>query len=167
MDERRRFQIALGGVASCVLIAAMFISSAPPLTFPAVPSPRSAFALPVSQGAVPVVEGDEQRRRPHTRVVRPPRATRVVETRSAVRLVAEEPVGLQPPPSQASLPSRPPGLVFALAPVTHTAHVAIATDPPQPSVDPEHGPVTGAFVTAGKEVGRGFRTAGRAIKAIF
>ena len=33
MDERRRFQIALGGVAACVLIAAMFVSSAPPLEY--------------------------------------------------------------------------------------------------------------------------------------
>ena len=34
MDERRRFQIALGGIATCLLIAALCVSSAPPLSYP-------------------------------------------------------------------------------------------------------------------------------------
>lgn len=176
MDERRRFQIALGGVASCVLIAAMFVSSAPPLEYPAVRAPQ-AFVRVVNAGPdrpTLLPQGwDEQepsealrsRRRRPARVVR--------EDGAFAELVAPS---LTTPPvagvvAGGALPlsTREPRIVLTNAPATRGAHVAASLGDPGSAAHEaaDHGPLTGAFATAGKEVGRGFRIAGRAIKAIF
>ena len=61
MDERRRFQIALGGIASSLLIAALFVSSAPPLSYPVVP--RVGLDAPVNRAVYaalrPFVNGSQ------------------------------------------------------------------------------------------------------------
>jgi hypothetical protein len=169
MDERRRFQVALGGVASCLLIAALFVSSAPPVVYPAV--------------SRPAVESSTPLRAPHSSLAGPepfvPAPVRAAERRPArpvvknggvTHLVAARHETPSAPPI-ADEPLRPRAHVIAPtpAPATHavfvTAHLTAAA---QPSETAEHrGPVTDAFVTAGKEVGRGFRIAGRALRSIF
>lgn len=169
MDERRRFQVALGGIASCLLIAALFVSSAPPVVYPAVSRPAVESSTPLRAphsslaGPEPFVPAPVRaaERRPVRPVLKNGGVTRVVAARNetpSARPTAEEPL-------------RPRAHVIAptAAPDTHAVFVAAdLAAAPDPAETAEHrGPVTDAFVTAGKEVGRGFRTAGRAIRSIF
>ncbi len=176
MDERRRFQIALGGVASLVLIAGLFVASAPPVTYPAVSAPQPFYRIVSTGLARPAVlpeswaiqEPAERPRLERRRPVRPSlqgrRIVDLVASNAAIPPVAEvQADGAMP------LPSRAPRLVPTSAPAAHAQSVAASVGHRASATHDveDRGPVTGAFAAAGKEVGRGFRTAGRAIKSIF
>ena len=174
MDERRRFQIALGGVASCVLIAAMFVSSAPPLEYPAVHAPQ-AYVRVVNAGPNRLTllpQGWDIQEPAEALRSRRRRPARLVQQDDAfAELVAP---GLKTPPAvevmaggAMLLSARGPRTVLTSAPAARGARVAASVRDPGSHEDGDRGPLTGAFATAGKEVGRGFRIAGRAIKAIF
>jgi hypothetical protein len=168
MDERRRFQIALGGVASCLLIAALFVSSAPPLVYPAVSRPEVPATAPLLSALAPPNLPPATTRSATSRVVPPP--ARSLPSRSVVHVDAASDLAISRlPVGSERLRPRAPMIVLAAAPDTHAAAVDVASAEPAPLEDSTagRGPVTGALMTAGREVGRGFRTAGRAIKAIF
>ena len=175
MDERRRFQLALGGIATCLLIAALFVSSAPPIEPPDVRSPKPFFRLAStvpdrptfpSRGCGIQVPAETPRyapTRPRPPVLRSSAVGQLVAVRSATSPEMVE--------SAESVPLKPraPRIALTSAPGTETASVVLPAVDPMHASGPAHDrdPVTGVFVTAGKEVGRGFRTAGRAIKSIF
>ena len=175
MDERRRFQIALGGVASTVFIAGLFVWSAPPLEYPAVGGPQP-FA-PVVEDApgrptlLPEGGATEPNEAPRSRRRRPARP--VPQDGASAAHVAPSPTS--PPASETMaggilpIPTRGPRIVLSSAPAARGARVAASPGTPESAEHDarDRGPLTGAFATAGKEVGRGFRVAGRAIKGIF
>jgi hypothetical protein len=68
----------------------------------------------------------------------------------------------EPAPLRASAPAP----VLAAAPGAAAHPVALSAQMTG-ALDRDHGPLAGAFVVAGKEVGRGFKVAGRAIKSLF
>jgi hypothetical protein len=176
MDERRRFQIALGGVASTVFIAGLFVWSAPPLDYPAVRAPQPFVpvadvrpdrpTLPPERGGtlVPAEALRSRRGRPARPVVRERQFAELAASTATTPPAAESVAvgGLR-------LRTREPRFALSSAPAARGARVAVSVaDPESPAHDANaRGILTGAFATAGKEVGRGFRTAGRAIKAIF
>jgi hypothetical protein len=171
MDKRRRFQIALGGIASCLLIAALFVSSAPPLTYPAVSRPVRIGTAPLlrelpavlPQVDLPAAAPSEARRL--TRALRPPLRSHTVAHYAAAATVTTSPLPVQ----SETLRPRTQRISLTTPPDTRASAVDVPSIDPVDAPDPSagRGPVTGAFVTAGKEVGRGFRTAGRAIRSIF
>jgi hypothetical protein len=169
MDERRRFQVALGGIASCLLIAALFVSSAPPLVYPAVARPEVPGTAPLLGVLAPPTFLPSTTPSPTSRVARPPAPS--LPSRSVAHITAAADLGISRLPVDSErLRPRATTVVLAAAPDTHARAVEVSSiEPPAPLEDSPagRGPVTGAFVTAGKEVGRGFRTAGRAIKGIF
>jgi hypothetical protein len=73
------------------------------------------------------------------------------------------------PLESAPLRPRAPQIVLTSVPAARAGAVPAAARDAEvtPDASDDHGPVTGAFVTVGKEVGHGFRSAGRAIKSIF
>lgn len=179
MDERRRFQIALGGVASTVFIAALFVSSAPPLVYPPVPAPQPFVRvvnagperptlLPEASGMPPLAEALRPRRRP-ARPLRQDRPRAELGAPSPTTAPSAEATAEAMDGGGRPLPTRGPQIVLTSAPAARGARLAVSVgDPESAGHDPKgRGPLTGAFATAGKEVGRGFRTAGRAIRAIF
>ena len=174
MDERRRFQIALGGVAACVLIAALFVSSAPPVWYPAVRAPEPVFRVvsvpdrpawpPAGFGIGEPAYTARARRRPMKPAPRTAALSDVVAANQATPSTAEF-----TPNGATLLQTRTPRVVLTAPPDIRGAAFAV-TSGDADSVkhsDGHRDPLTGAFVTVGNEVGRGFRTAGRAIKAIF
>lgn len=175
MDERRRFQIALGGVAGTVFIAGLFVWSAPPLDYPAVHGPQPVIAVVDAgpdrptfmseRGDMPEPAGALRPRRRHpARPVPQDALAEHVAPRPTTAPTAEAVDGGALP-----VPTRGPRLVLTSAPAARGARVAALIGDPESSAHDAkgRGPWTGAFATAGKEVGRGFRTAGRAIKSIF
>jgi hypothetical protein len=176
MDERRRFQIALGGVASCLLIAAMFVSSAPPLEYPPVRDPQPAFHvastgldrpafLPECCGIEAPAEIPRPKRRP---AARPALYGSPVSARVALNPLPPRAAEVRATGSAPLLP-RTSRIVLTSAPAARAASFTVSKGDHEAAVDDhgERGAVPAAFVTVGKEVGRGFRTAGRAIRAIF
>ena len=171
MDERRRFQIALGGIASCLLIAALVVSSAPPLAYPAVPRAGLSTPAPLVRHLPPRATWEPPALVHSTstpRTTRPVLRGHAIARFVGVHHVETSPVVLQPIES-APLETRAPQIVLTSAPAAHAAAMDAADVDAAATADGsgERGPVSGAFVTAGREVGRGFRTAGRAIKSIF
>jgi hypothetical protein len=165
MDERRRFQIALGGIATCLLIAALFVSSAPPLSYPVVPHAELGAPAPLTGELPPPVlpespatlAAPEAARRAHRTALR---------SRSAADLVTVRDFTPSPPPLE-SEPLRPRASHVALTGPPSTFATPVDVPVVEPADSDSRGPVGGVFVAAGKEVGRGFRNAGRAIKSIF
>jgi hypothetical protein len=175
MNERRRFQIALGGVASTVVIAGLFVWSAPPVEYPAVRAPQP-FVRGVDAAAdhptfllerfgVPQpVEAVRYPRGRAPRPIRPDGASGELAVLGPTSAPAAEPAAGAVP-----LPTRGPRIVLARAPSARGARVAMSLGDSESATHDvrDRGPLTGALATAGREVGRSFRTAGRAIKAIF
>lgn len=176
MDERRRFQIALGGIGSCLVIAALFVSSAPPLEYPAVRAPKAAYrvlgpgqARPVSLAEGCGIEVPDER----PPVARPRAARAALQARAIPELLSVQRVATSPvlvgPVGSAPLRPRASQIVLTSAPAARAASFAapVVDAEATTEAEQERGPVAGAFATVGREVGHGFRTAGRAIKSIF
>jgi hypothetical protein len=176
MDERRRFQIALGGVASTVFIAGVFVWSAPPLEYPAVRAPQP-FVRVVNAGPDRPTFQLEGFGMPEPAEARHPRRRRpappVLQGAAFAELVATGPT--TPPAAEAAangampLATRGPRLVLTSAPAARGGHVGLSVRERASAAHDagDRGALTGVIAIAGKEVGRGLRTAGRAIKSIF
>jgi hypothetical protein len=172
MDERRRFQIALGGIATCLLIAALFVSSAPPLSYPVVPHADLSAPAPLVGEFMPPRGLPElpptTPSRSALRTSRGPLRDPAVAENVVAQHVTTSPVMIQSVAS-APLETRAPQIAPTGAPTALAGSFAMPGDDAEVTAEAsdDRSPVTGAFVSVGREVGHGFRTAGRAIKSIF
>lgn len=172
MHETRRFLIALGGVGLCLAIAGVVLVSGPEVVPPGVPPPARPFVL-TSGPAAPPPAAIPWPARPARRpaVSKGPGAIvphAGVPAAALLRPVAPAAAPVEVRPAPAALDASRLVLTVATAPEArgHAVEALAHVDAP-PDHAGTHGPVTGAFLVAGKEVGRGFRTAGRAIKGLF
>jgi hypothetical protein len=179
MHEGRRFLLALALVGGCVAIAGVLVATAPPVTWPAAPGghvaplaeTRPLPRLPLPQWKEPAVRAQAAPRREG-----PPGSS---DARHAVASIDQpslgiavaaigEPVLAQPSLATPSLPAESHLAAVALPPAPQDAGVPAR----QPVVaaghaERDHGPVTGAFVTVGAQVGKGVRSFGRTLKKVF
>lgn len=167
MHETRRFLIALGGVGLCLAIAGVVLVSGPEVGSPRVPPPARPFVLSAGLPAPLPAEAERPAPPAHNFPGTKGSDPTVPSIRSAGDLAGtkgSDPIVL----AAAPLGARRLVLAVATAPEArgHAVEVLAHVDAP-PDHSGTHGPVTGAFLVAGKEVGRGFRTAGRAIKGLF
>jgi hypothetical protein len=176
MNERRRFLVALSGLAGSLGLAAGIALTGPvrpspqPVAVAPVPAaPAAAMAMPLP--ALPVPASAPARRdnaRPPdpapAPAARAPRALAAVHVPVPVqsRLPALE-HGQRRPPSRALLPGR----AYEAA-LSASAPTAVAAPPPAPG-DPaaRRGAVSQGVAAAGHHMGAGFGTAGRTLRRLF
>ena len=180
MDERRRFATALAGVAGLLAIAGGIATTGPrrPETLPVAPAadtrpvaaPLRALPLPAWSQATPAARAQRGRVSPVSSaravIAPPPSRLAAGELESPSIGPAETGQPLLLAVSPRVVPMRQPPAAVA-ASVSETRPASRTSPATRPDPVRRHGPVSGALVTAGQEVGAGFRTVGRTLKRLF
>jgi len=172
MGEQQRFAVALGGVAGCLVVAAVIVVTGPGnITPPPVPGVPATLAdrlprVPMPSWSDVAVAPRPSRAAASVRVARleSREAVPVAQTTTgAIAWAAAPPDVDEPSPLLSSLAMRQATMPVVVGNAPTPADTVVAARQPAR----EHGLVTGAFVTAGTHVGGGFKTVGRTLRRVF
>ena len=186
MHETQRFALALAGIGGCIGIAAGIVvtglADVPVVPVPNLPPARAAQTLPrLPMPSWSDMTSEVATARTRRKVRSAPSGSNVLMSVSGVGTTTAEaasaPVDLPLDPFgnlsvagehgrtvevATPLDARPVPLLLSGAPRATSADVVVAQ-----SRTRERDAVTGAFVTAGSQVGKSFRTVGRTLKRVF